>query len=311
MKVVVSGGTGFVGRHLTTALLHRGDRVVVLGRSARDDSDGHPGLTLLAADTTQGGDWQRQLIDADAVVNLTGVSIFKRWTKAYKRQIRDSRILTTQQLVDGLPRERPITLVSTSAIGFYGSQGEHSLDETSAPGDDFLARLSVDWEAAAEKADQKGARVVLARFGVVLGKGGGAMGQMLPAFRFFLGGPMGDGLQWFSWIHMTDLVRGLLFALDTPDLKGPVNYTAPNPVRNIDFAKALGAALHRPAGMPAPATMLRLMLGEFAGTLLASQRVLPEKLTASAFTFEYPTIESALAEIVSASDRSADHEEIF
>jgi uncharacterized protein (TIGR01777 family) len=303
MKVVITGGTGFVGRHLTRALLGRGDRVVVLGRSAHPSSADPAGLTSLTADTTRGGDWQAQLGDADAVVNLAGASIFRRWTKAYKQKIRDSRILTTRNLVEGLPSGRPMTLVSASAVGFYGDQGERVLDERSAPGDDFLARISLDWEAAAQRAASRGARVVLARFGVVLARDGGAMGQMIPAFRLFLGGRLAGGRQWFSWIHMIDLVNALLFAIDTPALKGPVNFTAPEAVRNQQLAQALGRALRRPACLPAPEFMLRLVLGEFAGTLLVSQRVQPEKLLAAGFAFKYPRIDSALAEVVAAPDR--------
>ncbi len=304
MNIVITGGTGFVGRHLAGALLGRGDRVLVLGRTARPAGDAPDGSRLLAADTTRPGDWQEHVSAADAVVNLAGATIFRRWTKARKQEIRDSRILTTRNLVAALPRERSVTLVSASAVGYYGSAGERPLEEAAEGGDDFLARLAVDWEEAAEEAAAGGARVVRARFGVVLARDGGAMGQMLPAFRFFLGGPLGNGRQWFPWIHMADLVGGLLFALDTPALAGPVNFTAPRPVRNRDFAAALGRALRRPACLPVPAFVLRLALGEFAEALLASQRVMPARLAAAGFDFRYPDIDSALAEIVGAPDRT-------
>ena len=298
MKVVITGGAGFVGRHLSKALLDRGDTVIAMGRSRRQAPIEHADFQYLRADTTQPGDWQDCLADADAAVNLTGATIFKRWTRSYKEKIRDSRILTTRHLVDALPSGGQGVLVSASAVGYYGNRGEQVLTESASAGDDFLAHVSVDWEAAARRAEDTGARVVLARFGVVLGRGGGAMGQMIPAFRFFLGGPLGSGRQWFPWIHMTDLVSAIVFALDTSTLAGPVNFTAPEPVRNREFVKTLGRALGRPACLPAPALMIRIALGEFAEALLTSQRVVPEKLTAAAFAFQYPDIAAALEEIV-------------
>lgn len=297
MKVLITGGMGFVGQHLSRALLARGDTLVALGRTSRENTINHPNFSYLKADTTRPGDWQAQLADSDAAVNLAGATIFKRWTRSYKKRIRDSRVLTTRHLVEALPPDRDMTLVSASAVGYYGNQGERILTERASAGDDFLAHVSLDWEAAARRAEPKGARVVLARFGVVLEKGGGAMDRMIPAFRFFLGGPLGNGRQWFPWIHMADLVAGIQFAIDTPAFKGAVNFTAPEPVRNREFVNALGKALRRPACVPAPALLIRIALGEFAEALLASQRVLPEKLTAAGFVFQYPEITSAVAEV--------------
>jgi len=297
MKVVVTGGMGFVGRHLSAALPARGDTVVALGRSRQPADFSPPGVRYLQADTTLSGPWQDQLADADAAVNLAGVSIFKRWSPRVKEQIRSSRIETPRRLVEALPDGRAVTLVSASAVGYYGNRGETRISEADGPGDDFLAGIAVDWEAAAREAEQRGARVVLARFGVVLGRGGGAMGQMIPAFRMFCGGPLGSGRQWFPWIHLRDLVAAILFALDQPQMTGAVNFTAPEPVRQAELARALGRALKRPAVLPAPALLMRLALGEFADVLLTSQRVLPRKLLEAGFGFHHPDIPSALTEI--------------
>jgi uncharacterized protein (TIGR01777 family) len=299
MKVVITGGTGFVGRHLSAALLARGDSVVALARSPQPADFTHPLLTCLQADTTRGGPWQDELADAGAVVNLAGVSIFKRWNSSVKALIRSSRIETTRRVVEALPAGCGPTLLSASGAGYYGDRGEEALTEASPAGDDFMAGVAADWEAAAVRAQARGARVVLARFGVVLGRGGGAMAQMIPAFRMFCGGPLGSGRQWFPWIHLSDLVAAALFAIDHPGLSGAVNFTAPQPARLRVVAKALGKALQRPALLPAPALMVRLALGEFAGVLLGSQRVTPQKLPAAGFRFAYPDIRSAVAEIVS------------
>jgi uncharacterized protein (TIGR01777 family) len=232
------------------------------------------------------------------VVNLAGRSIFGRWNEAVKTEIRESRILTTRHLVQGLPSGKPVVLISASGVGFYGNRGDEVLTEDAPAGDDYLAGLSKDWEGEALAATAKGARVVLARLGVVLGKGGGAMAQMIPAFKSFLGGPIGNGRQWFPWIHLEDLSAAMLFLLERPEISGPVNLCAPDPVTNRDFAGALGRALKRPAFMPAPAFMVRLALGEFADVLLGSQRAVPKKLQQHHFGFRYPDIQSAVNAVV-------------
>ena len=297
MNVFVTGGLGFVGRHLAKALLQDGHRVTAVGRRLNPRGIDHPAFRYIAADTTLAGDWQAELQDHDAVVNLAGKSIFTRWTDQVKQQIYDSRILTTRNLVAALPEGRGTILCSTSAVGYYGDRGEDLLTEEAPPGDDFLARIGQDWEEAALAAEAKGARVVLPRFGIVLARDGGAMARMLPAFRFFLGGPLGSGRQWFPWIHRHDLVAALRFLIDTPSLRGPFNCTAPEPVRNAELAKALGRQLHRPAVLPAPAFMIKFVLGEFGTVLLGSQRAVPQKLESAGFTFRYPDIDAALGEI--------------
>ena len=294
MKILVTGASGFIGTHLTGVLLNRNHQVLGLARSLRNKGISDPKYRFIAADTAQPGPWQEALADVDAVVNLAGRSISGRWNEAVKTEIRESRILTTRRVVQGLPPGKPVVLISASGVGFYGNRGDDVLTEEAPAGDDFLARLSKDWEKEALAATAKGARVVLTRLGVVLGKGGGAMARMIPAFKSFVGGPIGNGRQWFPWIHLEDLSAAMLFLLEHPEISGPVNLCAPEPVTNRDLAVALGRALNRPAVMPAPAFMVRLALGEFADVLLGSQRAVPQKLLQHHFGFRYPEIRSAV-----------------
>ena len=297
MKIVITGASGFVGQALAPYLLEQGHTVVGLGTSPRYPKSLASGFEWLQADTTRAGDWQTAVTAADVVVNLAGRTIFKRWTREYKNEIVASRVATTRNVVNALSGEHQ-TLISTSAVGYYGSRGDESLDEESGAGDDFLARLSVDWEHAALAAERKGVRVAVMRFGVILGVGGGALAQMLPAFRMFAGGPLGQGNQWFPWIHMTDVIQAVGFLIDRRSTKGVYNFCAPGAMRQRDFARALGKSLGRPARMPAPALALRLMMGEVAGVLLASQRVHPKRLLADGFAFAYPEADRALADLV-------------
>ncbi len=237
----------------------------------------------------------------DAAVNLAGFNIFRYWTDHAKTQIYDSRILTTRNLVEAMPADKGVTLCSTSAAGYYGNRGDEILQEDATQGGDFLAKVCIEWEKEALQANAKSIRVVTMRFGVVLGKGGGAMKKMIQPFKFFVGGPMGNGKHWFSWIHIDDLVSAILFILENPETKGPVNFSAPNPVRNKDFAKALGKAIKRPSFMSVPSFMIRLMMGELGTSLLNSQRLSPGKLTKYGFKFQHPNISSALSEILTVS----------
>jgi uncharacterized protein len=199
-------------------------------------------------DPTQKGAWQEEIRNYDAVINLAGAPIFTKWTDEQKRAIRESRVSTTRNIVEGLGAypEKHFVLFSTSAVGYYGFRGDEELTEDSPPGDDFLATVASEWEGEALKVQQKAARVIITRFGIVLGAGGGALGQMIPLFRKFVGGPIGNGLQWFSWVHIEDLAEAFLFLLKRPELSGPMNVCSPNAVRNRDLARALGEALHRP-----------------------------------------------------------------
>lgn len=299
MKILITGGLGFIGSHLSNYLLDQGHTVVAVGRAPTQNRISSDRYQYISADTTRAGDWQQALRDVEGVVNLAGKSIFKRWSASYKKAIYDSRILTTRNVVEALPAGQTVTLCSASGAGYYGNRGDDLLKEDEKPGGDFLASVSADWEAEAWKAVGKGIRVAAMRFGVVLGKGGGALAKMLPAFKFFMGGPIGSGRQWFSWIHLTDLMAAILFIFENPQVSGPLNFCAPNAVTNRELAKTLGEVLGRPAVMPAPAFMVRLVLGEFANVLLEGQHMLPDRLLSRGFQFQYPDIKAAIEAVVS------------
>ncbi len=298
MKILITGGTGFVGSALTARLLELGHAVTVIGSSRTCRLPGHANLSYVSADTTKPGGWQQRVADQDALINLTGRTVFHLWTESYKKSIYDSRILTTRNLVAALPERTDAVLLSTSAAGYYGDGGETELTETSACGSDFLARVCRDWEAEADKAAVKGARVVRMRFGVVLGRGGGAMATMKLPFLLGLGGPIGSGNQWFPWIHLDDLVGAILFLLTAEECSGAFNFTAPETVRQKAFARQLGATLHRPAFLPAPAFAMRLALGEFGASLLQGQKAVPRALSEAGYLFTHPDLDSALREIL-------------
>jgi uncharacterized protein len=297
MKVFITGGTGFVGKTLASVLIRSGKEVTILTRSGKGET---PGVSWVNGDPTQRGEWQEKVRGHEAVINLAGASIFTRWTKEAKKALRESRILTTRHVAEAMEGGKGNVLISTSAIGYYGFHGDETLSEESPPGGDFLAILARDWEAEAREAEKKGCRVVITRLGIVLGEKGGALGQMIPLFEKFVGGPLGSGRQWFSWVHIEDLARAFIFILEHPEISGPVNFTAPNPVRNKELAQSLGRILGRPAFLPAPGFMLRLILGEFGSILLEGQRVLPQKLLQAGFQFQYPEIEGALRQVIRA-----------
>lgn len=286
MKIVVSGGTGFIGTRLVARLRERGDEVVVLSRSPKHGVEWHP---------PESGPWVSEVRDADAVVNLAGESIAGgRWTESRKATLTSSRLIPLRALIDAKPR----ILVEASAVGYYGYISDETFDESAARGPGFLAELVDKWEAAAREAESF-ARVVLLRFGVVLDKSGGALKQMLPPFYFGAGGPIGSGRQWMSWVDREDVLRAIEWAIDNPSARGIYNLSAPNPVRNREFAKALGRAVHRPALLPVPAFALRLLFGRGLAdeALLGGQRAVPSRLQREGFTFEYPTLQSSLLHI--------------
>jgi len=299
MKVFITGGTGFVGGFLSRALALAGHDVTILTRRERHPDPGHSRIRFVTGDPKQEGAWMTEVPQHDWVINLAGASINTRWTDEAKKTMYDSRVLTTKNLVAALAAgDRRQLFCSTSAPGYYGPRGDEELTEASPPGDDFLAQLAVDWEAEALKAQDLGIRTVVTRFGIVLGQGGGILEKLVPLFKSYLGGQVGSGKQWLPWIHHQDQVRAFLFLLDQPELAGPVNFSSPNPVRNRDFAKALGRALNRPAILPVPAFMLHLVLGEFAEVILTGQKVLPQKLLAAGFQFQFPTIDQAFQDLL-------------
>jgi uncharacterized protein (TIGR01777 family) len=298
MNVMITGGLGFVGTQLSIRLLTGGHQVTVVDHSPQPRPYTPAEVHYVAADTTMPGAWQEEVAAQDAVINLAGASIFSKWTAETKRLMYDSRILTTRNVVDAMPAQKGALLCSTSAVGYYGFRGDEELTEEDRSGNDFLARLAADWEREALKAVDNGNRVAITRFGLVLGKSGGVLGQMIPLFKKFIGGPLGSGRQWFSWIHMEDLLSAFLFVFNNQDIHGTVNFCAPNPVRNRDLAKALGEVLHRPSFFRTPAFVLRLVLGEFGSVILQGQRVVPSRLLRYGFVFQYPEIRGALKDVI-------------
>jgi uncharacterized protein (TIGR01777 family) len=293
-KVVLSGASGMLGTALRAALAERRTPALQLVRgtpASRDQLAWNPAAEPALANPAG-------LEGFGAAIHLSGVSVRQRWTAAYKQEMATSRVKSTQtvaRLLAGLHRP-PKTLLVASAVGFYGNRGEELLDESSPAGAGYIAQLCREWEAAAKPAADAGIRVVNLRFGVVLGQGGGALAPMLPVFRLGLGARLGTGRQWMPWISLGDGIGAILFAMDTPGLAGPVNLTAPNPVRNAEFTRALGRQLKRPAVFRVPAMALRLAFGEMADEmLLASERAVPERLTSAGFRFKHPTVEQALA----------------
>lgn len=305
MKVVVTGGTGFIGHALVRALVARGDVAVVLTRDAshaasafRDVPETRSRLTSVVWDPGQAGAWQDELDGADVVVHLAGeVLVGRRHTRALVQRAHASRVRSAELLVDGMRRaaRAPRVFVSGSAVGYYGDRGEEALDESASAGDDRLAHLCVDWEAAAAPAEALGVRVVRSRMGIVLGSGGGALGLMALPFRFFVGGPLGKGTQYISWVSLEDAVRALLFCIDEQGVTGPVNVTAPEPATNEQVSGAVAEALSRPSWLRVPAFALRAALGDGAEPVLGGQRVLPRKLLEHGFSFLHPRVQEAVS----------------
>ena len=300
MKIFMTGGTGFVGSYLTRQFAAAGHEVSVLTRSVRSGRGLPPGAVFIQGDPTRPGPWQEQVGAHDAVINLAGTSIFNVWTAKNRQSIIDSRVLTTRNVVDALAKRTApaTTLISASAIGYYGGRTDDVIfDEDSPAGRDFLSEVGVRWEAEAVKAEQHGVRVAIARFGIILGRGGGALDKMLPAFKKCLGSSLGSGKQWFSWIHEKDLYNIMAFLLEQ-QLSGPFNCTAPEPVTNKDLSRTLAAVLGCPLIMPSvPGFILKTILGDFGDVVLKGQRVLPKRLLAAGFNFAFPTLREALQDL--------------
>jgi uncharacterized protein len=300
MKIVVTGATGLVGSALVAALAREGHTVCRLVRSGTKSTGGTVGTFDVPWDP-ETGSLGGAAVGAEAVVNLGGASIVGgRGTDARKKLLRTSRVDATHALVAALGKmnTKPGVLVSASAVGFYGDRGDETLTEESAPGNTFLANLAKDWETEALRAEEFGTRVVLARFGIILATEGGALPEMMLPFKFGVGGRIGDGKQWMSWVTLEDVVAILRLALIKSDLRGPINVVAPEPVRNADFVKELAKAMHRPAIFPAPAFALRLAMGEMADALLlSSQRSVPQNLTRAGYSFASRSLTDALETI--------------
>lgn len=300
MKVFITGGTGFIGRAAAEHLRARGFEISILTRSGPRSSDSQAGVEYVKGNPVEPGDWGEAAGKCDAVINLAGATIFQRWTEKNKREIYNSRIAATRNLVQAIAgaSEPPNVLLSASAVGYYGAGGEEAFTETSPAGSDFLANVTVDWEKEALAAEELGVRVCLMRFGVVLGRGGGALTRMLPIFKMGLGGRLGSGRQWFSWIHLEDLVQAVGFLLESPNASGPYNFTAPGPVTNSELTAVLGKTLHRPTIFPAPGFMIRTVMGEMSSVFLTGQRVIPANLIKSGFKHNYDTLEKALQSLL-------------
>ncbi len=298
MRITLSGATGFLGKHLMQELLASGHSIALLTRQ--------PVLGL--PDAVESFLWNpprihpppESLAGSDALIHLAGATVNQRWTQQSKALLRSSRIDSTRSLVQSLSTlsQRPAIFLSSSAIGVYGDRGDEKLAEDALPGSGFLADLSTDWEQEANLARALGLRVHCLRTGVVLGREGGALPSMLPAFKFGVGGRLGSGRQWMSWIHVADWVAAVIALLAPEAPAGPVNLTAPEPVRNAEFTAVLGKVLHRPAFLPVPEIALRLLFGEMSTVLLASQRVLPSALLQLGFQFRFPTLEPALRNLL-------------
>ncbi len=303
MKVAITGATGFVGSRLVERLQAQGHQPLILTRNRAAALRAFPNLEIVAYTPTESGSWQQAIAGCDAVVNLAGESIAEsRWTPKHKQEILDSRKLGTQKIVEAITRAnpKPTVLINASAIGYYGTSETATFDETSSPGNDFLAEVCQSWEAEAQKVKDAGVRLVILRFGIVLGNGG-ALAKMIPPFQVFAGGPIGTGQQWFSWIHRDDLVNLILEALTRQDIEGVLNATAPHPVRMSELCQTLGQTLNRPSWLPVPSFALEVLLGEGAQVVLEGQQVLPKRTTSYGFEYQYPTVKEALGEILASS----------
>ena len=302
MKVAVTGATGTIGQALVAALHDRGDQVAVLSRNPGKASEAlGPDVDAYAwAEPESQPAPAEALADADAVVHLAGEPVDQRWNDEAKKKIRESRELGTRNLVEGMkaagPRLR--TLVSASASGYYGPRGDERVGESEPPGDDFLADVVVRWEREAKAAEEHGVRVAMMRTGIVLFEEGGALGRMLTPFKLGAGGPIAGGRQYMPWIHEADVVGAYLFVLDNDEASGPINLSAPEPVTNKEFSKALGRTLHRPAIAPVPSLAIKTLYGEMATIVVNGVRMVPDRLQTLGYEFRHPELEGALAQAV-------------
>lgn len=297
MKIFITGGTGFIGKRLSRALLEQGHELYILTRSKAGKIDSEK-IKYIEGNPIYPGKWQEYVKDCDMVANLVGETIAQRWNEDVKKRIRESRIIATKNVVDAIPNNKDFTLISTSAVGYYGFHEDEEIDESFPAGNDFLANVAKDWEKEALKAKEKSTRVIITRFGLVIGEGGGLLEKLIPIFKSYSGGPIGKGKQWFSWVYIEDLIRAYIFLINRKDLEGPFNITSPKPVRNKEFTKALADALGVFAILPIPSFAVKLVLGEFAEYSIKGQKVIPKRLLELGFKFDVPNILDALKLVV-------------
>ncbi len=295
MRLVVAGGTGFIGSALCVRLMELGHSLTLLSRTRSPDPI-LPNKDWITWQPGSPGPWEEAIDGVDGVINLAGEPIARRWTESQKENILASRVDSTRDLVTaiGKAKERPKFLLNSSAIGYYGPRGDEPITEDAGPGSDFLSRVCVVWEEEAKRAEAFGVRVILLRTGVVLGKGGGALTKMVPPFKLFIGGPLGTGTQWMSWIQLEDEIGLMVHLIQNSEVMGPINATAPGQVTMKEFCQTLGKVLRRPSWAPVPSFALRILMGEMADMLLTGQRVLPGKAQDSGYAFKYPNLLEAL-----------------
>ncbi len=302
MRVIIAGGTGLIGRALAADLVQDGHHVIVLSRTPERYTGRLPaGVQVERWDARRAEGWAHLADGADAIVNLAGENIAAgRWTPERKRRIRESRLNAGRAVVEAVQAasNRPRVVVQASAVGYYGPCGDEEVTENHPPGSDFLARVCVEWEASTAPVEELGVRRPILRTGIVLSTEGGALPRMLPPFKLGLGGRLGSGRQWFPWIHIRDEVRAIRFLVEREDASGPYNLTAPNPVTNAEFTRALGRVLGRPALLPVPALALKVLFGEMATVLLDGQRAVPRRLLEAGFSFEFTDVEAALRDLL-------------
>ena len=297
-KILITGASGFVGKRLAEFFLLKGYHVTGIGTSKKHQFSGKfPEFEWISADTSIEGAWQNHVPGSHIIINLAGRNIFRYWTRKYKKAIYDSRILTTKNLVNAIEKGKTQKLLTTSAVGIYGDCKEELLSEDRIPGKGFLSDVCVDWEKQGLRAVEKDVSVAVMRFGVVLGDSG-ALPLMTRAFKLFVGGPLGNGQHWFPWIHIKDLEKAVEFLIDNKELEGIFNFTGPGLIRQKQFAKVLGSILHRPAFMPAPAFIIKTIMGELGHSLLQSQKAAPKRLVDAGYEFLFKNIDEVLKDIL-------------
>lgn len=301
-RIVMTGATGLIGRKLAVCLMERGDEVILLGRNIESLRSAVPGAAdyLLWSGTMSDGPWASAIDGAYGVINLAGAPVASRWSDEQRKRIHDSRVLGTRNIVNAIARasHKPPVLINGSAVGYYGTSEKELFTERSGAGDDFLAKICLQWEEEAKRAEELGVRVVLLRTGIVLDPDGGALGKLLPTFKLFLGGTLGDGKQWFPWIHRDDELGMILWALDNEKVNGAINGAAPGIVTNREFSDVLGEVLHRPALFPVPEFALKLVFGDGAAALTKGQHVVAERARQLGYRFLHPELREALVDLL-------------